>query len=92
MKVLDEKGRKYFLTIVAIPFFVVVILSAYLSSLIGALNDLDLPIIAGAAAGVAGLSAVYSGANAWAKQSEAKIAEQETIRTTYAQDQQDLGD
>jgi hypothetical protein len=92
VKSLDERGRKFVLTVIAVPFFLLVIASAYVQALVPALHDLDLPIIAGAAAGVAGLAAVYSGANAWAKQSEAKIAEQETIRTTYTQADEDLGD
>lgn len=72
---LDEHGRKYALALTAIRFFAVVVLCAIAKASVPGLDDLDLPIVAGAAGGVGALVAVYSGSNAWKAQADAKIAE-----------------
>jgi hypothetical protein len=77
---LDEFGRKFYLARTSIRFFGFVIAAAFAQSAIPGLEDLNLTIIAGAAGGVGALVAVYSGANAWAKQAEARIYESTTTR------------
>jgi phosphatidylserine decarboxylase len=75
MKMYDENNRKFSLAKVAIFFFAMVVVSAYMQASIKMFHDLDLPIIAGAAAGVAALVGAYAGANAWSKQAEARTEE-----------------
>jgi hypothetical protein len=78
LKTLEEHGRKFFVAMLAVVFQIVVIVSTYAKALVGSLANLDLVYIAGAAAGVAGLAGLYAGANAWAKQAEARIYESNT--------------
>jgi hypothetical protein len=80
MKTLEEHGRKFFIAILAVVFQIVVIVSTYAKALVENLASLELVYIAGAAAGVAGLAGLYAGANAWAKQAEARIYESTTTR------------
>lgn len=66
-----EKGRKYRIVMISVGFFLMVNLGVVAKIWVG--SKLDVETMLQVALGVAALAGAYAGANAWAKQSEAKV-------------------
>lgn len=70
MKVVDERGRKFTIIVFCLALFVIADL-AFVAQIWFAKLDADGMLRVAAGAGLVG--AGYAGANAWAKQAEAKV-------------------